>query len=559
MPEFLPGTPIFERPWRTDPKKFSFVIFGDKTGGFDLNWPVFDRAVEEVNRLRPDFVIMVGDLIQGYTEDSAQVAAQWTEFRRHADRLEVPFLFLPGNHDVAHPVTMRWWKRHIGRTYYNFTYLGCHFLVLNTEEAMGEQGKVFGDEQMQFALAALDAHRDARHTFIFMHKPMWPRSNDEWERIEHALGTRPYAVFAGHRHTLQYLVRDGRRYLVLGPTGAQLNPSEVKQLGRFHHYTHVTVDGDSAYLAIVEPGNVWREDIAPADFAERANPFRMMRVKPIPVQELGGGRVSVGVEINFANALPESVAFVFRPVFEPNSSWRFEAGADSVVVRLAPGTEARRSISFVGRADNRLPPPYLVSSARMKDAVLYRSDPWFLTPYPQESMVVAPEWETMGPFDIGPLAAEHLPDNPRLGIPRMFEPRKPDSGWVAGTTYEENGRTFSWRTASADSEGIVNFNEVMGARDFLLGYATCAVCSPVNQRIAARIRADNFMQFFVNGKLAGELFESPSTYKLVPVDLKTGWNTLMVKLVNARGDWYFQCHLFDPSGNLRFAPHRMEN
>ncbi len=59
-----------ERPWTDDPDKFSFMILGDKTGGGEDNWPIFDRSVDEVNLLNPDFVIMVGELIQGYTPDT---------------------------------------------------------------------------------------------------------------------------------------------------------------------------------------------------------------------------------------------------------------------------------------------------------------------------------------------------------------------------------------------------------------------------------------------------------------------------------------------------------
>ncbi|MDP6124142.1 MAG: hypothetical protein QGH20_00115 [Candidatus Latescibacteria bacterium] len=63
-------TPVMERPWTDDPDKFSFMILGDKTGGGEDNWPIFDRSVDEVNLLNPDFVIMVGELIQGYTPDT---------------------------------------------------------------------------------------------------------------------------------------------------------------------------------------------------------------------------------------------------------------------------------------------------------------------------------------------------------------------------------------------------------------------------------------------------------------------------------------------------------
>ena len=89
-PEFPERTPIVERPFSDDPDKFSFAIIGDKTGGGLDKWPVFDRSIDEINTLKPDFAIMVGDLIQGDTRDLEQLAAEWKEFWQHESDLIVP-------------------------------------------------------------------------------------------------------------------------------------------------------------------------------------------------------------------------------------------------------------------------------------------------------------------------------------------------------------------------------------------------------------------------------------------------------------------------------------
>ncbi len=103
-PEFPERMPIVERPFSADPDKFSFAIIGDKTGGGLDKWHVFDRSIDEINTLKPDFAIMVGDLIQGDTSDLEQLAAEWQEFWQHESDLIVPFLPLPGNHDITNPV-----------------------------------------------------------------------------------------------------------------------------------------------------------------------------------------------------------------------------------------------------------------------------------------------------------------------------------------------------------------------------------------------------------------------------------------------------------------------
>jgi hypothetical protein len=47
---------------------FSFVMFGDRTGGPKEGVRILAEAVGEVNLIGPDLVMTVGDLIQGYNQ-----------------------------------------------------------------------------------------------------------------------------------------------------------------------------------------------------------------------------------------------------------------------------------------------------------------------------------------------------------------------------------------------------------------------------------------------------------------------------------------------------------
>ena len=133
-PILPPNVPGIERPFPQDEEKFTFAIIGDKTGGGERNWPIFDRAMDEVSHLHPDFAIIVGDLIQGGITDLKVMNEQWKEFLKHANRIQVPFFFLPGNHDISNKAMYYYWNANIGKTYYSFDYKGCHFIFLNTEE-----------------------------------------------------------------------------------------------------------------------------------------------------------------------------------------------------------------------------------------------------------------------------------------------------------------------------------------------------------------------------------------------------------------------------------------
>ncbi len=61
-----------------DPDDFQFVLVTDRTG--EHRDYVFRDAMPKINLLRPSFVMSVGDLIEGYTEDRAVLDAEWQEF-----------------------------------------------------------------------------------------------------------------------------------------------------------------------------------------------------------------------------------------------------------------------------------------------------------------------------------------------------------------------------------------------------------------------------------------------------------------------------------------------
>ena len=67
LPELKGPHPWSDKPLLDDPSRFHIAIMTDRTGGHRPG--VWMQAVESVNLLRPDFVMSVGDLIEGYTED----------------------------------------------------------------------------------------------------------------------------------------------------------------------------------------------------------------------------------------------------------------------------------------------------------------------------------------------------------------------------------------------------------------------------------------------------------------------------------------------------------
>ena len=51
--------------------------------------------------MQPAFVVSVGDLINGYTEDLNKIENEWNEFNSFVKKLEMPFFYVAGNETNA--------------------------------------------------------------------------------------------------------------------------------------------------------------------------------------------------------------------------------------------------------------------------------------------------------------------------------------------------------------------------------------------------------------------------------------------------------------------------
>ena len=176
---------------------FTFAIVSDRTGSHAPGRWIY--AVERINGLAPDFVMSVGDAIEGYTEDANELEAQWDEFDSITSNLDSPFFYVPGNHDVSNDVMLKTFiDRHgvDGKSYYRFNYRGRHFVILDTNtaklhaESAAEQvawlekdiaavierlwGKATGDRKMTYN------EKYKRQ----MKKAIFSMTRNEWEKLQ---------------------------------------------------------------------------------------------------------------------------------------------------------------------------------------------------------------------------------------------------------------------------------------------------------------------------------------------------------------------------------------
>ena len=211
------GQAVTQNRFNDDSSKIQFAIISDLWEGYRQG--IFDDAAEKLELMQPQFVMSVGDLIDGKTYDSIVLENQWNEFNLWVDSLSMPFFYLPGNHDISNPWMESQWKRRYGKTYYYFIHKNVLFLCINTQDG-GSAG--ISSEQISYFKNAIEEHPDVRWTFVFMHRPVWQGQEggmEGYEKIEEDLIGNNYTLFSGHMHTYLKMVKHGMNHYVLSTTG----------------------------------------------------------------------------------------------------------------------------------------------------------------------------------------------------------------------------------------------------------------------------------------------------------------------------------------------------
>jgi predicted phosphodiesterase len=219
------------------------------------------RFIEAANHHRPDLVLDGGDMVHDGTA---------TEFRRalaERARLDMPWHFAPGNHDVIlrgpfPPGTLPPLP-----AFQTFEQGGIRFILLDNSDGLLTESQF---QQLDAELAA----RPGTRAIVVMHVPAFMdreptlvrlrhllpfplaspvmRDADQAERFMAMMRThRVLAVLAGHTHAFNHTVRDGVHYIIGGALGG-LTPAT--RIG--NEYTEIVVEDRSLSVTrtrIAEP------------------------------------------------------------------------------------------------------------------------------------------------------------------------------------------------------------------------------------------------------------------------------------------------------------------
>jgi serine/threonine-protein phosphatase CPPED1 len=218
----------------------------------------YEFAVATVNRLKPAFVILLGDHVNKEGDPN-----ELREFKRITAKIDssVPVYYVAGNHDVGHeptPESLAAYRQNIGRDYYSFRAGPIYGIVLDsTLIHVPQKAEAEYQAQMTWLKAELEKAKasDARHIVVFLHHPLFgndAQEPDQWGNI--ALERRKpilallhqykvHYVFAGHVHKNSVgkdgdleMTATGPIAMPFGEEGSGIRLAEVTAAGINHRF-----------------------------------------------------------------------------------------------------------------------------------------------------------------------------------------------------------------------------------------------------------------------------------------------------------------------------------
>ncbi len=358
---------VLPLPGETD--AFTFVVYGDRTGGPDAGINILKDAVRDTNLLEPDLVMTVGDLVDGYNQ-TEEWLRQTNEFKGVMDELICPWFPVAGNHDVywrgegkpagEHDAD---YEMHFGPLWYAFEHKNCFFIVLYTDEGNPETGEKnfskpecqeMSPEQLAWLAQMLEQGKDTEHVFLFLHHPRWLGGNygDSWEQVHEMLveAGNVSAVFAGHIHRMRYDPRDGIDYVTLATVGGYQDKA-VPDAGWLHHFNIVTVRPNQIAHASIPVGEIMDVRELTGAVADDAARLASTAVSVSPALSIDSyGSCEGEVELVMTNPTQYAVDFTLMP--ESRDS-RWIAWPNHLHGSLEPGEElhAKIEIAHTGGLD----------------------------------------------------------------------------------------------------------------------------------------------------------------------------------------------------------------
>ncbi|MHC4248637.1 MAG: DUF3857 domain-containing protein [Planctomycetota bacterium] len=149
------------------------------------------------------------------------------------------------------------------------------------------------------------------------------------------------------------------------------------------------------------------------------------------------------------------------------------------------------------------------------------------------------EWQVVGPFE-----------NEKGGGFRVAYP--PESGIDFEGVYPGKKHPVRWRPVPVrPPDGIIDLDAMFRPNEECIAYAVTYVHSEERRPCELRVATDDGFELWLNGrKLASHEVERACFFDqdVLPAELQSGWNRILIKVADARIAWEFRLRITDPSG-----------
>lgn len=160
---------------------FSFVQMCDTQlgmGGYEHDVLTFKAAVKQINAMKPDFVLICGDLVQKADAQS------FADFKAIRSGFTLPCYCAAGNHDVGSPATpesLRRYRETIGEDYYAVDHKGFTFVIANTQLWKAPIPDESEKHDAWFKWTLESAKAKGSPVVVVCHYPLFTKDPDEAE------------------------------------------------------------------------------------------------------------------------------------------------------------------------------------------------------------------------------------------------------------------------------------------------------------------------------------------------------------------------------------------
>lgn len=235
-------------------KNFTFAVLGDRTAG--VVQPVFEQVLGTIKSLNPNFVINVGDLIEGYSKSADTLNRQWDSIFSNLKDLKGKFYFTPGNHDASDSLSKAIYLTRISykKPYYSFAIGKNRFVVIDNSQQ--EKVDKPDTDEIKWLITELSKYKKSNNIYCFMHRSFWKdayatNKPDTLHKLFAKYGVD--YVFSGHDHYYCQLIWDGITYTQVGPSGSRYKVFRKEEFGAFQNFLLVSVKNDKVQVRVIRP------------------------------------------------------------------------------------------------------------------------------------------------------------------------------------------------------------------------------------------------------------------------------------------------------------------